>query len=192
MRQRDSAVQGLAVGAGAAAVGAAGMTLIKFGADQEAVLSFLGALFGAAATVAGAAWLSDRNAHAEQRAETDLLAEEIQIIHDLAAHALAQKPAVDGPWPEAYRSAIHALDMPLREIHSIIVEALDHGKRLTFRQRTRLRQMEAAAQGAWRFYSDCYLTDEELHPLDERTWEGTLENIISVSNRALSEIRRTG
>jgi len=187
---RDHAIQGFSVGAGAAAVGAAGAALIKFGAPQEAVLSLLGALIGASATVAGAAWLADRNSNAEQRAETGLLIEEIQTIRDHAKALLPLAPGPDNDWCDEFRAGILALDMPLREIHSIVTEALDHGKQLTFRQRTRLRQMEVTSDQAWKFYRDCYLSEDDLHPLDERTWDRTLPHNVKDADRALAELRR--
>lgn len=189
MKNRDELFRGLAVGIGAGAAGAAGACLIKFGAPQESVLSLLGALIGAAATVAGAAWLSDRNAKLEENAERQLLTEEILAIRHLAKSALDLAAADGGSWSDEFRHSLRALDPPLREIHSICVEALDHGRRLTFRQRMRLRQMEAASQRAWSFYHDCFLLDDDLHPMDERTWPGMLEDIVKSADLALASLR---
>ena len=187
MTKIDRRVEGFAVGAGAAAVSAASIAAIKFGASQEALLGLLGALIGAATTVAGAVWLADRNVRIEQDAEVRLLSKEFQLVRTSATSALALAPESNEDWSDEYVNALRSLDMPIRETHSITKEALDHGKRLSFRMRMRLRQVEAASERVWNFYEDSFLQEGDLEYWDERTWPDQLSHLIEVIDLALGE-----
>lgn len=189
MKKWDDAIHGGWVGVGASAVAAACIALIKYGAPQEALLSFLGALIGASATVAGAAWLADRNARVEQRSELGLLVDEFEAIEGQARRADKLAPPRDGPWSEEYRQELKALGPPLQDLNSICTEALDTAKRLTFRQRTRLREMQVASEQAWHFHEYCFHSEEE-NPFDERSWPEELSRLIKVAQKALVELRR--
>jgi len=189
MKKWDDAIHGGWVGVGASAVAAACTALIKSGASQDALLSFLGALIGASATVAGAAWLADRNNRIEQQSELGLLIEEFESIRNRARQALSREPPRGGPWSDEYRQELKALGPPLEDAHSIATEALDTAKRLTFRQRTRLREMQATSEQVWNFYEYCFHSEDD-DPFDERSWPDELSRLIKVADKALFELRR--
>lgn len=173
-------IQGLLVGVGAGGVGAVGGCLIKFGATQESVLSLLGALIGAVATVACAAWLSDRNSRAEQQAELQMLIYEYENINRKAkdAQALAKGTFADDP---NYQTAIHLLASAVWECRAVTQEALETSRKLTFRHRARLRQTELTLNQFWDFYHDKF----------DRDWAYLTANIIIVTDLALAQFRES-
>lgn len=163
MRSLDDGVQGISVGVGAASAGAASVLMIKFGVSQEAILSLLGALIGAASTVAGAAWLSDRNIRIEQRQEVEMLIEEYENINKKAKLAMKVSGEQDHELNKEFKSALYDILSSTWECRTMTSEALDTSKRLTFRHRARLREVLIAVTDFWEFHKKT-----EFAPLIER------------------------
>ncbi|EKU74607.1 hypothetical protein [Sphingobium yanoikuyae] len=154
MKNWDLAIEGISVGAAAAAVGVSAVAMIKFGASQEALLSFMGALIGAATTVAGAAWLADRTARIELHSELQMLIAEYEVLNTKAKTVMQiSQDKYDDDSPEFQRS-YHDLASSSWECMTITKEALATGRRLSFRHRARLRQSESAIESFWNYYQE--------------------------------------
>jgi hypothetical protein len=57
-------------------------------------------------------------------------------------------------------------------------QALERSKALNFRHMAALRDLHSMLVFAEQFYSDCFETEEELHPMDERSWPSMFADVI--------------
>lgn len=174
---RDTLVLWLTGSLTAGGMGGAIAVLISTGFKSDDVFAFSGAVIGAAATVAGTAWLSDRGARRDRKLERDLILRELLMLEQRTKMAAANLPGDDG-WTDAWRAAITDLDRASKECRAIIVEALSRAKHLSFRQRAKLVALQSGLEAYESFYYDAYVSDEEMHPLDEREWPWAISRIV--------------
>jgi len=168
---RDETIQALTVGLAAGGFGAGFALLLNSGFKSDDVFAFMGAVAGAAATVAGAMWLADRGDRAALERESRLLYDECADALKLTKTCLDLVPEkIEYPFPAAFQHALTAVIDRAAETRAILREAIARAEKLNFRQRVRVVRAESAL--------DSFLTwvwdDEPPHPLDERTYQSTL------------------
>lgn len=185
---KDSAVEMIAGAVSAAGIGAAAAILLNLDAELSDVLGLLGALIGAAATVAGAAWLADRTAKEARNAESSILADECKVLKR-ETDALAAAWTEEYPRPLSWQQALHDLERQAREVPALFREALEHAKALDFRQRVKIRKAEGAVLSFTIVYDDCY-SGVELNSFDDRDWPSTLAYMSECLGEAANELSR--
>ena len=183
---KDDFVLACVIAVGASATGFALVFMVKFGVHEESLFALIGAIIGAAATVAGAAWLADRHRIAERNIEVSLLVKACaKLLHDALA-AQKMEPGVGMPWPIEYRPLLYRLAESSGNVHAITVEALAHGKALSFIHRTALRRVQFAIDAYLRFWTDAN-AEGELEPWDERSFPEVTRDIVHECKIAISE-----
>jgi len=184
---RDDIVQAIVIAIGCAATSFALVFLIKLRIKQEALFALVGALIGATATVGGAAWLSDHNRAVERDAEVSLLLTEYQKLLNAASAAQEAEPGTEMPWPKEYRPLLYKLADTAGNVHAIAGEALVHGKALSFIHRAAIRKVQFAIDEYLRFWTDAN-AEEELHPMDERTFTIVTAEVTYQCKVAIAEL----
>lgn len=184
--QRDGLIQASLVGASAGGMGAAAALLIASGFNSGDVFAFSGAVVGAAATIAGAVWLADRNDRIAFRRERGLLHTECAEMAILTRECgrLLPEPMVS-PRPEPFASIADKLIARCGEAKAILREAADRAEQLDFRQRVRIVRAEFAISD----FIDWYWEDEQ-HELDDRTYRSVLthmEEALTAAEHSLRE-----
>lgn len=178
----------MAVGLSAGGVGTAMGWLMNHGFKEETAFSFLGAVVGAAATVAGAVWVADRTATAASVKEKSILLKECETILTLTSRSLDIWNSDKAP-TGAFRTSIHSLQRAALEAPAIFREALARSTTLDFRQRVKLIKAEAGILSFQRFYSDVF-SDFELDPQEERDWPSTLSYLLECVNEARRDLEK--
>ncbi|MDK8187735.1 MULTISPECIES: hypothetical protein [Sphingomonas] len=181
---RDDVIGWLLIGASAGASGAAVTILYRTGFKSDDVFAFSGGLIGAFATIAGAMWLADRSAKTAHRREVRIIARECVARKAQAEKAIAEYRDTY-PMPDGWFVAVRDLAIGAQETPAILREALDRAQTLDYRQIVKIRKAEAAVVSFDRFYQDCFCTEDELHPMDERDWPTTLKQLVD----ALEELQ---
>ncbi len=169
---RDRIIEMAAVGIAAGGSGSAIGWFLIHGYKEEAVFSFLGAIVGAAATVAGAVWLADRTATSASVKERQILIDECVSLAPIIERSLAIYNA-DGRVTGAFRTSVHSLHNAALEVPAIMREALARASTLDFRQRVKLIKAEAAILDFEGFYQDVF-SPEGPDPINEQSWPGVL------------------
>jgi type II secretory pathway pseudopilin PulG len=185
---RDKLVQLLVLGVTAGGVGAGFIALINTGFKSEDVFAFAGAVVGAAATVAGAAWLADRALTRERREEQSLIREELQALHQVASAAAASNPKV-GDWTDEWRSSMNAMIDVARGSCRFLDEVIATARTLDFHQREAVKLTREAAARFVSFHNDVF-SERELEHWDERTWASEIEPVVSETSAALRYFRK--
>lgn len=176
VKKWDDAIEWFSVGAGASAAGAAGVALITMGATQEAFFSLFGAIIGASATIAGAAWLADRNTRSANAQERQSLEKEIGPLLEIVRGV--QDDFRSGlPYTDEFLSSVHVLRAAALETPAVLQEALDHAKTLDFKQRVKVMKLRASVKRFHSFYSDDLFDEAQMHPEDTRDWPTTLGDL---------------
>ena len=188
--KRNDLVLACVIAVGGAATGFALTFLVKFGVKQEALFALIGAIIGAAATIAGAAWLADRNRVVERDAEVSLLVNEYGKLLKEALAAQEVEPGAGMAWPEEYRPRLYQLAEAAGDMHAIAVEALAHGKALSFIHRAAVRRVQFVIGEYLQFWTDANAEDE-LPPWDERSFPEVTANIIHECRAAIAELNGT-
>jgi len=186
MRDEITELALLAVTAGG--TGAAIAILVNTGFKSDDVFAFSGALVGAAGTVAGAAWLTDRTATKEQRKEQTLIRADLATLLDAADTALARYP--NGmAWTDAWRSSIHALGDIAAGTARFLDEVIGHARTLDFSQRETIKDARKEIGYFVGFYDDVFNNEEDLNPMDEREWSGMIKGMITATGTALVTLK---
>jgi hypothetical protein len=175
---------------GSSATGFALAFMWKLGVKQEILVTFTGAIIGAAATIAGAAWLADRNRRIERDAEASLLAKELS---KLLKNSLATQEAELGremAWSIEYRSLLDSLDEISGNVHAILVEALAHGKALSFVHRVAVRRVQFVINEYLQLREDVRAAGE-LAEHDERDFPEVTADITRECKVAVAELNGT-
>jgi hypothetical protein len=185
---RDRVIQALVIGVVAGGVGAGFITLINTGFKSDDVFAFAGAIIGAAATVAGSVWLSDRSVKREQRAEQSLIVEDLQDLHQIAIAAAASDPK-GGEWTDKWKSDMNALTDVARGARRFLDEVITSAKTLNFHQRERVKLVHQALDGFISFHDDVF-SEGEIEHWDERTWTSQIEPVARETSYCLVAFRR--
>jgi hypothetical protein len=184
MSVRDRAVEWGTLGVAAGGTGAIVAIMFRAGFDSGDVFALAGAAIGAAVTVAGALWVAESQAGRAHDRETSIIVTECRPLRDEATGLRASLPNDDGPWPQEWREGLRELWLASQEVPALLREALEKAATLDLRERVKVRKAEGSILAFDRFYQDCFCADDELHPLDERSWGRTLENLA----RSLGEL----
>lgn len=174
-----------ALGGGATAFALA--YLLRLGIGQDQVFALVGALVGASATVAGAAWLADRNRRLERDAEAKLMVAEYGRLLAAANAAQEVEPVAGGIWPPDYRPRIHHLVDVAGGVHAVAVEALVHARALSFVQRASVRRVQYAIDELLRFYTDAN-AEGDLDPMDERSYPDATADVVEEARAAIAAL----
>lgn len=185
---RDKPVQLLVIGVTAGGVAAGFITLISTGFKSEDVFAFAGAVVGAAATVAGAAWLADRSLTRERREEQSLIYEELDALHRVATAAAASNPK-GGDWTDQWRSSMNGMIDVARGSCRFLDEVIGSARTLDFHQREAVKLTREAAERFVSFHNDVF-SEGELEPYDERTWASEIEPVVDETRSALRLFRK--
>jgi hypothetical protein len=177
-RATEIAVFGLVGGTSGAALG----LLWRLGFSADNLFALGGAVIGAAATVAGAVWLTDRNAALSRNQEISIIAKECKALLSKTREVSALRTD-DGEWSAEYRAGLHELNAASVEVPAILDEALAHGKALDFRQRVKIKNAEKSIREMRNFYEYVFGQYDE-DPLDERSWFATFAFV----DEALTEL----
>lgn len=162
--------------------------MVKFGVKQEPLFALVGALIGAAATVAGAAWVVDRNRASERDAEISLILGEFQKLLRKSLRAQEAEPGTGMPWPEEYRPSLSVLAEASGNVHAMCGEALSHAKALTFIHRVAVRRVQFAINEYLSFWTDAN-AEQELEPWDERSFPVVTAEITHECKVAIAELQ---
>jgi hypothetical protein len=188
--KRDDFVMAFITVVGSSATGFALAFMWKLGVKQEILVTFAGAIIGAAATIAGAAWLADRNRRIERDAESYLLAKELSKLLKNSLATQEVEPDTGRAWPEEYRPLLYRLAETSGNVHAILVEALAHGKALSFVHRVAVKRVQFAVNEYLRFWND--VNDErDLSPNDERNFPEVTADITHECKVAIAELNGT-
>lgn len=147
--------------------------LIGTGVQSDDVFAFAGAIVGAAGTVAGTAWLSDRSRNATRREEQSVVREELVTLLEVssAAERSAPDPNSDLPWHDNWKSNMHALADVGSGCNRFLAEVLDHAATLNFHQREAVKELRETIAAFLSFHSDVFDSNDELPPWDDREWK---------------------
>ncbi|MBB5987387.1 hypothetical protein [Sphingobium lignivorans] len=185
---RDRLTEMVVLGISAGGMGAALAWFLQWGFKEESVFAFFGALAGAAATVAGAIWATDRAERAAHQREQTLLMTESAALLEKTERSIALY-SDEHPWPAAFRPSLSDLAASAHEVPAIFREALNQARTLDFRERVKLIKAERAIAAFDQFYQDVF-GPEELQPRDDRDWpwalgnmKGALAELIAVLSR---------
>lgn len=172
MTGRNDIVAWAVMGVAGGSIGAAIMMLLRLQVSGEAVFSLVGAIIGAAGTVAGAIWLNDRNAALANYAEVSLLAEEADKLLTETSKAIGLHSSTF-PRNAEFQPTLVKINELSAEARAVFAEALSRGVTLNFRQRVKLIKAEAAIRVFTDFFWFCFgeMPDD---PSDERNWPDTL------------------
>lgn len=168
----------------ASGVGAGFVILIRTGFKSEDVFAFAGAIIGAAGTVAGGAWLSDRSARREKATEQNIIREELVTLVDISASATQRHPR-GGEWTDEWRSSIHAMSDICEGAGRFFDEVIAFAKTLDFHQREQIKLLRLHISFFLKFYDDVFNTEGELDPQDERTWLGVVDGVQTATAQAI-------
>lgn len=163
------------IGIAAGGTGAAIAALFNLGFKSGDVFAFSGALIGAAATVAGAAWLAEWSARAAHRREADQIIAESSPLLTATRVLLPKIPKDLGSWAE-FRPQLHELAEAARDVLAVLREALALARTLDFRERVALARAVAAVDSFQDFHSSVFSPEGE-HPLDERSWPSEFREV---------------
>lgn len=176
----------LAVTAGG--TGAAIAILISTGFKSDDVFAFSGALIGAAGTVAGAAWLTDRTATKEARKEQSLIRTDLAILLDASETALRHYP--NGKvWTGEWRSSINGLGDIAHGTGRFLDEVIAHARTLDFSQRETIKDARLQVRYFVAFFNDVFNTEGDLDPMDERDWPGMIRDMVRATGAALQTLK---
>lgn len=185
--KKDDNIPAWVIAVGGSATGFALTFMVKFGITQEALFALIGALIGAAATIGGAAWLSDRNRNFERDAEVTLLVNEFDKLLKKAVAVQGVQPGSGMPLPKEYRPRLFSLAEAAGNVHAIAAEALSHGKALSFIHRAAVRRVQFAIDEYLRFWTDAN-AEGDLDPLDERSFPEATDKIADECKVAIAEL----
>jgi hypothetical protein len=187
--KRDELLQALILAVLAGGIGGGMGLLIRLGFQSQDVFSFSGALVGAAAAVAGAAWVAERSATAAKREERELLHAECSVLQADTKRASAIWASMDPTdWTPEWRTALNRLDDTARETLAILQQAIATARALDFRQRAKIIKAEGGVRYFDGFYSDI-MGDYVEDPNDERTWPATLGYMDECLTEVLAVLR---
>ena len=187
---RDDFVMASIIVVGSSATGFALAFILKVGVKQETLLALTGAIIGAAATIAGTAWLADRNRVIERDAEASLLAKEFSKLLKNSLAAQEAEPGADMAWPKEYLPLLRRLAETSGDVHAITVEALTHGNALSFIHRAAVRRVQFVIDEYLQFCSDANV-EGDLEPWDERSYPQVTANITHECKVAIAKLNGT-
>jgi hypothetical protein len=182
---RDDLIQLFVLAVTASVTGAAFAALLNSGFKSEDVFAFSGAVVGAAGTVAGAAWLTDRSSTRERREEQTLVRAELLTLSDISHSASEAFPA-NGLWTDNWRSAVHAMSDVAEGTGRFLDEVINYAKTLNFHQREEIKIVRTRINYFARFYGDVFGSPDDLDPMDERDWSSMIEGVLSSTRSALT------
>lgn len=184
---RNVAIEVILASFTAAATAAAFVLLVKSGLKSEDVFAFTGALVGAAATVAGAAWIADRTQAKDRYKEQCLISEDLTALFDVSRAALVLYP-VDTPWTDNWRSALSALGDIASGSARFLDEVIEFAKTLDFSQRELIKAARADIVRFNDFYQDVQDPDYQDSPMDERDWPSMIGAMAGSTKAALATL----
>jgi hypothetical protein len=187
--KRDDVIQSVLVAITAAGFGSGMAILVNTGFKSDDVFAFGGAIVGAAGTVAGAAWLTDRAVTKEKREEQSLVRAELETVLSAAEKAYPLFPH-DEPWTDGWRAALHELVEVARGAQRFLEEVITHAKTLNFHQRESVKDARARIGFFVDFYNDVFSGPYDEDPMDERSWPGTIADMIDGVAGALTTFRK--
>ena len=142
---RHSLTFWLLVSLTAGGTGGAIAILITTGFKSDDVFAFAGAIIGAAATVAGAAWLADHTVNKAKRAEQEAILDEIHLVR--------QRVAVTLPFfPDTYEvrdgcfEALELFEPIALHANEFFIEVIQHAKTLDFGKRQKIKALSRALE----------------------------------------------
>ncbi|MGO1303694.1 MAG: hypothetical protein ACTMKV_02795 [Sphingomonas parapaucimobilis] len=168
---------------GAVTAGGAGgavAILINTGFKSDDVFAFSGAIVGAVGAVWGAAWVADQTANRVKHEEHAEIVREIEYIGNLALGTMRYFPKSD-EFAEGWRPNAEAFYEEAQLAEGFLSEVISHAKTVDFRQRREIKLLAKAIKGYLDWYYDAAIREEEVHPLDERSYRGTLDAVWSQS-----------
>ncbi|WP_313393560.1 hypothetical protein [Sphingobium yanoikuyae] len=178
----------IAIGIAAGGSGSAIGWFLMHGYKEEAVFSFLGAIVGAAATVAGAVWLADRTATSASAKERQILIDECTALEPIIERSIAIYDA-DGRVTGAFKTSVRSLHRAALEVPAIMREALARANTLDFRQRVKLIKAEGAILEFDQFFRDVF-SHEGLDQMSDKTWTGVLTHVGKCLKELTDELMR--
>lgn len=189
---RDNAVEVAIFGVLGGVSGACIALLWVAGFKAEHVLALGGAIIGATATVAGAAWLSDRNSRIAHRNEVNVLIEKCAKLQEASRKFFSGSFALwDGL--EVELSPDERLNHPsstfrteIDDFIPFVREALEHASTLSFEQRLRLKET-AKLIGEMTEFHDHWISGRRSASKD--TWveySGTINGAAQRAHHSLS------
>ena len=159
-------------------------SMLSLGYSSTDVFAFSGAVVGAAATVAGTAWLNDRSRRIEFDEERRLIEEEIGILCTTASALVEHVPSHGLLWSDKWTSGLNALSDITRGSQRFLAEVIEHAKTLNFVEREAIRSLAKAVNYFVLFNDNAFGGPDELDPMDERTWAGVLEVLMAACAEA--------
>lgn len=142
---RHSLTFWLLVSLTAGGTGGAIAILITTGFKSDDVFAFAGAIIGAAATVAGAAWLADHTVNKAKRAEQDAILEEIHLVRQRVAVTLPFFPDTHQVRDGCY-DALNLLEPIALHAKEFFGEVIQHAKTLDFGKRQKIKALSRALE----------------------------------------------
>lgn len=188
--KRDDIVLAGVIAVGSSATAFALVFMVKLGLKQEPLFALVGALIGAASTIAGAAWLADRNRIVDRNAEVELLIKEYSKLLNAALTTQEAEPGTGMPWPKEYRPKLYKLAEIAGNVHAIADEALKHGKALSFIHRVAVQRVQFAINEYLQFWTDAN-AEGELEPWDERSFPALSADVSNECKVAIAELNGT-
>lgn len=178
--ERDHLLFGLMGALTAGGAGGAVAILINTGFKSDDVFSFTGAIVGAVGAVWGAAWVADRTANRVKHEEQAEILREIEYIGGLAHGTMRYFPKAD-EFAEGWRPNALAFYEEAKLVQGFLSEAIEHAKTVDFRQRREIKLLAIAIKGYLDWYHDAAIREEDIHPLDERSYREMLDAVWSQS-----------
>jgi len=178
MTRKDRLIEAALISVGAGATGAVIGIMLIYQVDMSDIFTLAGAIIGAAATVGGAIWVADRNSNREFAKEVDVLSSDFVKLLAQAQLVSSLSPAPEGPWSTEYRAALHEFGAKVRGSLMIVEQAIERSKSLDFRHRASLINLQRILSFSNDFYADCFESEEEPHPLDERDWRVIVPDVV--------------
>ena len=188
---RDNVLQAVLVAVSAGLVGAGFAALINSGFKSDDVFAFAGALIGAAATVSGAVWLTDRTSRLERKAERDIIVDQLAQLRASAQQAEASYDFNDDGFTSEFITALHKTVELCKQVDAILKESAVYSKTFNFIQRARIAVSHIAIKSFISFYYDSFGPYDD-DPQDERDWPTTLDYLSVTSEDALAAFGSTG
>lgn len=158
------------------------------GFKAEHIFALAGAVIGAAATVGGAIWVTDRNASIEAKKETDLLLDDLAIllkdgtvVRDFDRQAAAN-------WTDEYDSATFEFGYKIRGSRLLTAQAVENSKALNFRQRAACHGLNEALVDAEKFFHE-KLEEGGFAAGDQHGWMEQVNMVIDRTTETIAFVR---
>ena len=154
--------------------------LMITGFKSDDVFAFSGAIVGAVGAVWGAALVADRTANRAKHEEYAEIVREIEYIGNLAWGTMRYFPKSDD-FVEGWRPNAQAFYEEAKLAEGFLAEVISHAKTVDFRQRREIKLLAKAIKDYLNWYYDAAIREEDIHPLDERSYRETLDAVWSQS-----------